>query len=264
VQILPPPAEAPRASVTTADHPFILEFPVQEASLWRVTNHRRIREHHRLTLLLNLLLVGATTFLPDRQRHYWASVESGGETEIKWVQEFYFAKLGEVIASELSLPVGDKLEEVASGEYYTAIGHDGSGLPIPDDLDESICRYRSLSPALRAKFDRATYWMGMASRQWEDSMSASFASLVSSVEALTERGIKHSVYCDKCKKEVSHDVPGATENFRAFFERYAPEPGLESRRNNMYAMRSGILHGSKLMQLDPERVNDFETADISI
>lgn len=76
VQILPPPADAPRAPVEMADHPLILEFPVQEASLWRVTNRRRIREHHRLTLLLNFLLVGATTFLPDRQRHYWASVGS--------------------------------------------------------------------------------------------------------------------------------------------------------------------------------------------
>jgi hypothetical protein len=253
VQILPPPTDAPRAPWEMADHPFILEFPVQEASLWRVTNHRRIREHHRLTLLLNLLLAGETRFLPDRQRHYWANVRSGGEPEIKWLQEFYFAKLGEVIASELSSPASVKLEEVISNEYYAAVGHDGSGLWVPDDLDESICRYRSLSPTLRAKFDRATYWMSMASRQWEDSMSASFASLVSSVEALTEKGSRHSVYCEDCKKKIPHDVPGATENFRSFFERYAPEPALQSRRSNMYAMRSDILHGSKLTQLDQGR-----------
>ena len=71
VQIVPLPADAPRAPHEMADHPFILEFPIQEAGLlYRVTNHRRIGEHRRLTLLLNLLLVGTTRLLPDRQRHY--------------------------------------------------------------------------------------------------------------------------------------------------------------------------------------------------
>jgi hypothetical protein len=223
-----------------ADHPFILEFPIREASLPPVTNHRRIREHRRLTLLLNLLLVGTTRFLPDRRRHYWANVRPDGEPEIKWVQEHYFAKMGEPTASELSSPTGDKLVEVASNEYYTAPSFNELGLLVPDDLDKSICRYRSLSPALREKFDRATYWMSMASRQWEDSMSVSFASLVLSVEALTDKGTRHYVHCEECKKKVPHDVPGATENFRAFFERYAPEPDLEKRRGEMYKMRSGI------------------------
>ena len=86
------------------------------------------------------------------------------------MQEFYFAKLGEAVTSEFSTPTGDKLEEVASDEYYTVVGHDGLGLRVPDDLDESICRYQNLSSPLRAKFDRATYWMSMASRQWEDSI----------------------------------------------------------------------------------------------
>ncbi len=249
VQILRPPDDAPRAPFEMADHPFILEFPIQEASLWSVTSHRWIREHHRLTLLLNLLLVGATRFLPAQQRHYWANVRHDG-VEIKWVQEYYSVNFGEVIASELSRPTGGELEEVASEEYYKAVGHDGSGLRVPDDLDESICRYRSLSPALRAKFDRATYWMNMALRQGYDSMSASFASLVSSAEALTAKSTKHSVYCEECNKSISHDAPGATEKFRAFFEKYAPGAGLQARRSKMYKVRSNILHGSDLMQLD--------------
>jgi hypothetical protein len=124
---------------------------------------------------------------------------------------------------------------------------------VPSDLDELIYRYQNLSPKLQAKFDRATYWLSMASRQWEDSMSASYASLVSSAEALTEPSSKHSVYCNECKKNLSHDVPGATEKFRAFFEKYTPDPGLTERRNKMYGLRSKILHGSDLMQLDQGR-----------
>jgi Apea-like HEPN len=122
-----------------------------------------------------------------------------------------------------------------------------------------ICRYQDLPPPLQAKFDRATYWLGMARRQWEDSMSASYASLVSSAEALTtEKGTKHNVYCDECKENRSHDAPGATKKFRAFFEKYTPDPGLRERRSKMYGLRSKILHGSHLMQLDQGRAFGWE------
>jgi hypothetical protein len=129
----------------------------------------------------------------------------------------------------------------------------GVGLCVADDLDEWICRYQRLLPTLREKFDRATYWLSMVSRQWEDSMSASFASLVTSAEALTGDSIKHTVYCERCEENRQHDVPGATEKFRDFFEKYAPSPALRKQRNRMYAMRSRILHGSDLMQLDQDR-----------
>ena len=43
VQILPPPADAPRASVELADHPFILEFPLMVSGLAQVTNYRRLQ-----------------------------------------------------------------------------------------------------------------------------------------------------------------------------------------------------------------------------
>ena len=125
---------------------------------------------------------------------------------------------------------------------------------MPSDLDELICRYQNLPSNLQAKFDRATYWFSMASRQREDSMSASYASLISSAEALTsDESTKHSVYCEQCKQDRTHDVPGATEKFRAFFEKYTPDPGLRERRSKMYGLRSKILHGSDLMQLDQRR-----------
>jgi hypothetical protein len=43
-------------------HPFILEFPLKASDLDEITNYRRIREHHRLTQLLNVLLRGGTSF----------------------------------------------------------------------------------------------------------------------------------------------------------------------------------------------------------
>ncbi|MEX0697319.1 MAG: hypothetical protein WD099_07230 [Dongiaceae bacterium] len=252
LQILPPPDDVPRASVELAEHPFILEFPIRESGLWSVTNHRRMREHRKLTLLLNVLLAGRTNLQPRRPNHFWASVPRNNGHEVKWVQQIFFAMLGDAVINELSPPVGEKLEDVDPNEYYTMVGHDGKGLRVPADLDQSICHYLDLSPSNRARFDRATFWMDMASRQWNVSVSSSFASLVSAVESLTDRGATHRIYCEECNGDRDHEVPGATERFRAFFDKYAAGGALRERRSKMYSVRSGILHGSDLMQFDQD------------
>ncbi len=252
VQILPPPDDAPKAPVEVAEHPFILEFSVQAAELPAITNQRRIRNHRRLTTLLNVLLAGTTTFMRDRPRHFWAILHAGGVPTVGWAQEYYFANFGAAIAEEFSPAIGEQLAELPADRYYVEVGHDGQGLRLPDDLDDAICSYQKLSPLLRERFDRAAYWMSMASRQWPDSMSASYASLVSAAEALTAKSTKHSVFCSTCNATRSHDVPGATQKFRALFERYAPTPGLQGSRSKMYAVRSKIVHGADLMRLDQD------------
>jgi hypothetical protein len=134
-----------------ADNPFILEFPIQDAGLWPITNYRRIREHRRLTLLLNLLLAGTTKFLPDRRRHFWACVPFDPNPEFKWVQEWYSADLGQAVTNELSATATEKLEELESDRYYKEVGHDERRkLRVPDDLDDLICRYQSFQPGLQA------------------------------------------------------------------------------------------------------------------
>jgi hypothetical protein len=237
VQILPPPADAPRAPFEMAEHPFILEYPVKVSDLWPITNFRRMREHRQLTFLLNVLLAGGTTIQPRRPRHLWAIVHEEGVAgqKVKWVQEFYFANFGEAVRDNLSPQAAETLEEVDPETYYATVGHDGRGLRVPADLDDSICCYMRLSKANRDKFGRAGFWMDMASRQWTVSFSASFASLVIAIESLAERGSL-----------------GAAARFRNFIERYAPGASLENRRREMYALRSDILHGSGLMEMDQD------------
>jgi hypothetical protein len=254
VQILPAPCGAAQAPVEIADHAFILEFPIKEVSLWPITNHRRIREHRRLTLLLNVLLAGTTTYLTEeRSRHFWGSVWSAGKPQSMWVQESYFAELGSPVADQLSAESAEKLEELEPERYYAQVGHDGRGLRLPSDLDDAICRYQAVPPKLRARFDLAAYWMSMASRQWEYSMSASFTSLVSAAEALTKRGTQHRVHCPECGKTVPHDAPGPTAQFRTLFETYASGPALTGNRSKMYDLRSKLSHGNQLMLLDQGR-----------
>jgi hypothetical protein len=240
VQILPPHPDAPAAEYEMAEHPFILEFPLQESGLWPITNYRRLREHRKLTLLLNVLLRGRTNLLPRQGGHFWGCFyREGAAPEIRWVQNFYFAGAGECMLDVPSLPAAERLEEIEPDRYYTEVmGIDGRGLRVPADLDDSICRYQRLHPMRREEFDRAAYWLDIASRQWNFSVSASFAALVSAVESL-----------------INEDGPGSTGRFRDFVECYAPGATLIPRRNQMYRLRSGILHGSELMAI--EQALDF-------
>lgn len=166
--------------------------------------------------------------------------------------EFFIAKLDNPVIEQLSDPTNERIEELATEDYYKNLGHDGRGLRVPSDLDGLLYCYQRLSPSTRVKFDRAAFWMDMASRQWSMSMSASFASHVSAVEALTGRGVTHSNYCEQCRDIRQHEVPGSTKIFQSFFETYAPGPITASRRSEMYSMRSKILHESQLMQLDQD------------
>jgi hypothetical protein len=253
VQIIPPPAEAPRAEVEMAEHPFVLEFPIRASDFWPLTNHRRMREHRNVTLLLNVLLAGRTSFQPRRSDHFWASVpREDGHYESRWAQHFFFGKLGPAVIDELSPSADHALEEVEREEYYRTVGHDGKDLRVPSDLDESIRSYRALSPGHREKLDRATFWIDMASRQWNISVSASFAALVSAIESLTERGSIHHFNCPACGEPTQHEVPGATRRFKEFLEAFAPGASLAQRRSAVYSLRSGILHGVGLMQLDQD------------
>ena len=93
---------------------------------------------------------------------------------------------------------------------------------------------RNLRMANRDKFDRAGFWLDMASRQWTVSFSASFASLVIAIEA--HGGVGRD-----------NRAPGATSSSGT-----PPGASLENRRKEMYALRSEILHGSGLMEMDQD------------
>ena len=254
VQILPPHPESASAPCEVAEHPFILEFPLQETKLWPLTNHRSIREHSALTRLLNVLLAGWTNLQSRWAPHCWGQfyrVDGGLETH--WVQNSYSGKLGQCLLDIHSPPADNPLPEIPATNYFTVVrGIDGQGMRLPDDLDDSICRYQALAPQRREEFDRAAYWLDMSARQWHISISASFAALVSVIEAL-----------------INNRNRGNTERFRQFLEQYAPGETLRERRDEMYGLRSNILHGSALMTIDehlalgwgPPRENERELHD---
>jgi hypothetical protein len=226
VQILPPPDKAPVAPLEQAEHPFILEFPVLASIVWPLTDHRRTRQHQKLTHLLNVLLRGRTSLQPRQPENFWANISrKDNEPQFGWIQESSFTELGDSIVDKPSPPAVKQLEEVEPEDYYTQIGHDGKGLRVPADLDESISRYLRLEAGNLLKFDLATFWMDVAARQWTIFVSSSFASLVSAVESLTDRGTTHRVYC-YAKAIASTKLPVPPRGSELSSRNLLPEPLL--------------------------------------
>jgi hypothetical protein len=235
-------------------HPFVLEFPVHADTSFQVMNGRRLREHRRLTRLLNVVLKADVTCETLLLEHVWAiEPGSGSQPRSAWLQRSYLgADLGEIIADSVAATSGTPMEVLPPEEYYARIGHD-SVLRVPSDLDESICRYQSLMPEYREKYDRALFWLDIASRHWPSSMSSSYSALVTAVEALTERGAVHKAHCPECQADRTHESPGPTARFKDFFEKYAPGSSRRGQRDDMYRLRSMISHGSGLIAFDEGR-----------
>jgi hypothetical protein len=72
--------------------------------------------------------------------------------------------------------------------------------------------------------------------------------------SLTERGSIHRVYCETCKADSQHEVPGATERFHAFFEKYAPGGSLRERRSKALRVTEPRLRVGPRVDRDEEMI----------
>jgi hypothetical protein len=247
VQILPPPSNAPNPTIQPADYPFILEFPVIHTSIDQVTNHRRIRKHRDLTLLLNILLFGGAKFMGSRPPNVWVLDLDNLGRNSEWVQQGFNAPFGPPLIGSLSAPAADQLEEVAPDKYDEPVVTDE--LRVPSDLDQSIWLYEALSDSDREKFDRAAFWFSTSSRMWDTSMSASFTALAFAIESMSIGRNVCEVLCPTCGSAIES---GPTKLFKNFLATYAPGASLARDRNDMYDLRSDVVHGEHLVELDRE------------
>ncbi|MDB6158090.1 MAG: hypothetical protein JWO04_1796 [Gammaproteobacteria bacterium] len=118
VQVLPPPIGAPTIPQGMGDHPFVLEFPTHSDSAWGVMVKRRLHEHRKLTLLLNVLLTGGIIFEPRQLAHAWACTGmENGQFRSEWLQLSYFADIGQIVTGGISEAAGDPVETVSPDEY---------------------------------------------------------------------------------------------------------------------------------------------------
>jgi hypothetical protein len=120
---------------------------------------------------------------------------------------------------------------------------------LPDTFGQQLGRLNSLNSDDFDRFSIALTWLEHSGSIWPWSRSASFTALTSAVEALLPDDEQ------KCR-ECGQAIYKISQRFRDFLSKYAPNEGpaetLKKLQVAFCSTRSGITHGSSLLQADLE------------
>jgi hypothetical protein len=252
LQIYPPPENAPRPGVLSADHPFILEFPLKSSSDGFVTNNRAMRRALELTWTLNALLRTSITRIGPRAQHIWGLIETAqlqapAQQNVKWVQQYYAIDNLPIQYANFSPPTSDQIRVIRHDEYYDSPFIMTDDLVLPDSISLLLDKAEGLDLLERRRFIRAVRWMYAATPLHFHLISSCYIALVSAVEALMPDAERQE-NCPTCHKDRS---PGPTQRFQNFVESYAPASDPEEKnRKRLYRIRSDLAHGCDLLRFD--------------
>jgi hypothetical protein len=239
MQILPPPAEAPRAPYS-AHHPFILEYPMRAYRTPELRLRRRHKNAMEWARVLNASLHGAiTTYSSPRPKQMWAINSSDITSAPFWANRAYCFSGHRPLTNELS-EQGELLRIVPADAYFgDARTRMQVALPVdaffvPDNLDLLASAFVNLDSVKRRRFLRSAAAIYSAQELWDVSISSYFLSCVQAIETL------------------ARDVgPGSTKLFREFVKKYCLTSGVtDTVLKALYGVRSALAHGEYLFQLD--------------
>jgi len=206
-QIYPPPINAPRPGVLSADHPFILEFPLKSSSDGFVTNNRAMRRALELTWTLNALLRASITRIGPRARHLWGLIQTDQlkgptQNDVKWVQEYYAIDGLPIQYADFSQACPEQVRVIPHDEYYDSLFIMSDDLVLPDNITQMLDKVEGLDLVERRRFTRAARWMHAAIPLHFHLISSCFVALVSAVEALIPESEEQEI-CPTCHKDRS-------------------------------------------------------------
>lgn len=250
-QLWPAPPEAPRPPGLIGDHPFLFQYPVPDGS-----RGNRIRAEW--LWFFNCVLIGHYRLPPVRARQMWVWRPEGGG--VGWTSEGYLIP-GYTYPSGPGFATfdGPPIREVPEREYYARRGITfGDEFTIPDSFRDDVERYLSLEPRRREQILRAGRWLAASYAHWDEHASSWFIALVAAIEALMPTAPTRDP-CPACDRDRG---PGPTARFREFIHHYASDLAEGPEATHLYAIRSALVHGGRMLELDAPPT--FDPADIPI
>jgi hypothetical protein len=176
-----------------------------------------------------------------------------------WAHEYYRLELP---------PAGADLSDTSSirkariepdvDTYYASRGIAPTAeLAVPASAAVLFDRFYALDEDVKLRFLRACHWYGQGRFLYGRSPSLSFASFVVAIESLLDNARQKPHDCSACG--LPHH-PSISATFRTFVAKYVPE---KSERETFYALRSQIVHGSRVLHGDlAEGFMEFEPSTI--
>jgi hypothetical protein len=250
-QLVPAPPQAPRPRHGPGGEPLLLEYAFRGCSNRQVEFRRSVLMRRELELLCTSLIPNIDGGVGHLGRHMWCEVgqlETPPTQRSEYCQEGYaWDGSGAAMSGFSAVNNLEPVTRVPAQDYYNDLSIKvGRPLAIPDSIERHLDDYFALEPPDHERFMRACFWCQHAQRQWETSYSGAYTALVSAVEALVPPSIGGE-RCVACSKTLG---PGPTQLFKAFVEEHAPGGITASRRGELYALRSALSHGGKLLHID--------------
>ena len=261
-QMMPLPPGNATVGFDYGRHPFMLEVTYQTSPNPLIRYARFQRSATTVARFLNLLLASPVEMEPRSTDYAWVveSQESDGKVDTKnrYMQLGYFPIGVSVSMDEFSDASGvSSMSRVPADEYYPVRGIAlGRHLSLPDTFDESLQIASQLPTRSYNNLFTALTLFAMSHGVWRDSRSASYASLVAAIEALLPEN--KGKRCQDCGQLVYR----ISRRFRDFLTLHAPgrerAPERKALQDAFYELRSGLAHGTKVLQSDLEPWKFFD------
>jgi hypothetical protein len=241
MQILPPPPEAPRpTNAGEGEHPFVLEYPMRAHRTPELRLKRRYNNAVKWARILNALLYGSIGWYSSpRPRQMWVTKSGDIEGPSFRANKAYCFPARRILTNELSEQTA-LLPVVPADAYFGGPrSRAQADLPmdtffIPDNLDQLVAAFLRLDSARQRQFLRCANSIYIARELWDVSVSSYFLACVQAIETL-----------------VGRSKENRTEHVKKFIDKYCVTADTDrSIVNDLYKVRSDIVHGSYLFQLD--------------
>ena len=249
-QIIPTPPGSPEIETPVGDHPAVLEFSYCASPNSIVDMHRRSGRADELSYVLSAFVYyGFKWTINGADFHWVVDRPKGRRLSSDYRQELYFCSDWEQ-KDAVGFSIVDGASEIPymqPSRYFGQLGlMPDASFHLPASIREYFQKYESLSGTDKAMALLSAHWLQKSGVVTHTSVSLSFSALVYSLESLMPAP-KETGVCDCCGQKIYEK--SISQGFRELIEAYAK--GIPKKDiNNLYALRSGIAHGSRLMAHD--------------
>jgi Apea-like HEPN len=245
LQLFPVPTDAvrPEWQEYSTGQPALVEVRIRNSPEGKVLWARQEQRHTQVRLLLQLFIDDG--LIPYREgRLLWTTRGFADDQPESRMERYSFGGLRPgYFGAFTDLAPFEEIVRVPHHEYFAHHRVVGPLRPfdLPDTLDDLFDRVEALEPGRRTSFLEACHWYEHAMTVLQESLSAHFVALITAIEALLPN--ESGRPCPECKKPTG---PGPTAQFRDFVEEHLPGEYSKTQRQELYALRSRLVHGRVL------------------
>jgi len=269
-QLLPPSPQDPHPPIALAKHELTVEIqmeervcPDREEDIWAHDIRERSRYDELQRKVKSTDLHWWETEKKHRESHRPRAILREVVNLLSSLTRHTFAEPQDAdvwTLDTLTANRGPRITSIPAADYWNRPGPGaGDQVEFPDDVEELVEKYLSLSKELRVAFARSCELARTAREVWQTSRSMSLVTAVFAIDGLAHAAEAPPMICPECSQMTAEEKCnscgasrfGLTARFREFVESHAD---VGERRkgfaSDLYGIRSAIAHRGGLLRDD--------------